>query len=318
MPNLYLITPVFNDSESLTCLLQDLQAVNEEHGPLHVVIVEDGSLTKPVTEQMLENLPYKVQLITLIRNIGHQRAIAVGLSHVANCTDVDRIIIMDGDGEDRPEDIGNLLSALDNKQIDVVVAQRRKRQESLTFKTFYRLYKGVFRLLTGQFIKFGNFCAMTPKAAKRLAHMDELWMHFPATVIKSGLARNNQKVDRGKRYAGRSKMNLVSLITHGLSSVAVFSEGVLTRIILFCAAIAGTTILLSIATVGIKLFGLATPGWFTVAAGALSGLLVQTATIALVSLLIMINSRNSNPMIPLKQSSVYIDKIQDFPASSQG
>ncbi|MES9963297.1 MAG: glycosyltransferase [Candidatus Sedimenticola sp. 20ELBAFRAG] len=317
MSKTYIITPVYNDRQSLDKLLQELAPVHQSHGPIRVVVVDDGSLHEPTEREHLQKHPYDIELIKLHRNVGHQRAIAIGLSHVCKQTDVKRIVVMDGDGEDRPGDIPQLLDTLGpSEKPTVVVAQRRKREENRLFKVFYRIYKALFRLLTGKIIQFGNFCAMTPQAAERLVQMDEMWMHFPATVIKSGLQVTNSAVDRGKRYYGSSKMNLVSLITHGLSSVAIFTESVLTRIILFCAAIAATSIALILVALTIKVFGYATPGWFTVAIGALLGLLVQTATIALISLLIAMNSRNTPSVIPFKAASNYIKTIEEIKNAS--
>lgn len=104
-------------------------------------------------------------------------------------------------------------------------------------------------------------------------------------------------------------MNLVSLITHGVRSVAVFVEGVLTRIILFCAFVALSSVVLILVALIVKLLGYATPGWLTVAVGALIGLLVQTATIALVSLLLAINTRNTAGLLPVKVGFDYVEKI---------
>jgi glycosyltransferase involved in cell wall biosynthesis len=306
MAKTYIITPVYNDRRSVKQLLDELCPLEQSHGPLQVVIVDDGSLKEPALTRELEGYPFAIELIRLRRNLGHQRAISTGLCHVAERADLKRIVVLDGDGEDRPQDISTLLDRLQTSGTDVVVAQRRKREESPLFKAFYQVYKKLFHLLTGHTIQFGNFCVMTPAALQRLVHMDELQMHFPATIIKSGLRIESVEVDRGKRYFGSSKMNLVSLITHGLSSVAIFTESVLTRIILFCAVIAASSIVLILIALAIKLMGYATPGWFTVAVGALLGLLVQTATITLISLLIAINSRNSTHQIPLKIHSEYI------------
>lgn len=309
MKKLYVVTPAFNDRPSLMRLLDELTQLRNDARQLVVVVVDDGSLEDPIEVRHLRDRPYDIELITLKRNLGHQRAIATGLVQVARRADADQVVIMDGDGEDRPQDVSRLLEELESEACDVVVAQRRKREESRIFKVFYRLYRGLFYLLTGEEIRFGNFCALTPLALRRLVHMEELWMHLPATIIASRLSRRNIETDRGKRYCGRSKMNLVSLITHGVRSVAVFVEGVLTRIILFCAFVALSSVVLILVALIVKLLGYATPGWLTVAVGALIGLLVQTATIALVSLLLAINTRNTAGLLPVKVGFDYVEKI---------
>ncbi|OOZ36467.1 glycosyltransferase [Solemya velesiana gill symbiont] len=318
MPKTYIITPVYNDRQSLDKLLRELAPVHDSHGPIQAVVVDDGSLQEPTITTHLQGHPFEIQLIKLKRNVGHQRAISIGLSHTVRQKDAERIVVLDGDGEDRPENIPQLLDTLQaTENADVVVAQRRRREESRVFKVFYQIYKRLFRLLTGKIIQFGNFCAMTPDAARLLVQMDELPMHFPASIIKSGLNIEPVEVDRGKRYFGQSKMNMVSLITHGLSSVAIFTESVLTRIIIFCGMVAATSILLILVALTIKLMGYATPGWFTMAVGALIGLLIQTATITLISLLIAINNKRTSTLTPLKVSSDYISSVEPVTASAE-
>lgn len=315
MSRLHILIPVYNDVEALTRLLDGI--ARSVADPVDVLVVDDGSLDQPVTAESLRDRPLDVELIRLRRNVGHQRAIAIGLCHLVKKGSEGVFLVMDGDGEDRPEDIPRLVAALAGEGADVVVAERRKRSESRLFKGFYKVYKGLFHLLTGRVIRFGNFCAMTPEAARRLVYMDELWMHFPATMIKSGLRLGQLPVDRGSRYCGSSRMNLVSLVTHGLRSVAIFTEAVLTRIIIFCALVAVSSLALILTAFTIKLLGFATPGWFTVAIGALLGLLVQTATITLISLLIAMNSRHSAAQIPFLFSAEYVDSVEGLGATGR-
>ena len=314
MSRLHILIPVYNDVEALNKLLDGI--ARSVADAVDVLVVDDGSLDQPVADRSLRDRPLDVELIRLRRNVGHQRAIAVGLCHLVRKRSEGVFLVMDGDGEDRPEDIPRLVAALADEGVDAVVAERRKRRESRLFRGFYEIYKGLFRLLTGKVIRFGNFCAMTPEAARRLVYMDELWMHVPATLLKSGLRLHYLPVDRGSRYCGRSRMNLVSLVTHGLRSVAIFTEAVLTRIILFCAMVAGSSLALILTAFAIKLLGFATPGWFTVAVGALLGLLVQTATITLISLLIAMNSRHSAAQIPFLFAVEYIESVESLGATS--
>lgn len=309
MHELYIVTPVFNDRPSLGRLLDELVPLQNGNRRLHVLVVEDGSPQDPVEISDLQGRPFEIELVTLKRNLGHQRAIATGLAHVAVNGAPDQVVIMDGDGEDCPQDIPSLLDELQEGACDLVVARRRKRQESRTFKIFYRIYRALYAMLTGSEIRFGNFCAMNPRALRRLVQMEELWMHLPATVMVSRLPLRHVEVDRGRRYFGNSKMNLVSLITHGLRSIAVSIESVLTRMILFSAAIAGASVFLILVALIIKVFGYATPGWLTVAVGALLVLLVQTATVALVSLLLAINTRNTAGLMPVKVAFDYIERV---------
>ena len=316
MQRVYLIIPVFNDRDSLRILKDELAGLNWHNRKPHLVVVDDGSMAEPTILDDLDGFPYQADLISLKRNVGHQRAIAIGLSYVVKQGDGDLVVVMDGDGEDKPDDIPGLLEALENDKTDVAVAKRRRREENQTFKFLYHLYKRFFRMLAGHAIQFGNFCVMTPRAAQRLVQMDELWMHFPATLLKSGIEISSLLVDRGKRYSGVSKMNIISLTTHGLRSIAVFTETVLTRIMLFCAAVATTSIVLIFLALLLKLMGHATPGWMTAAVGALIGLLVQTATISLLSLLISMNSRNASNLVPMNVAFDYIERVDKHPQTN--
>jgi hypothetical protein len=312
--NVYIVTPVFNDRPSLLALLREMDGLGGAVPIRRVVVVEDGSLEDPTGVEDLRGHGFDIELIRLVRNVGHQRAIAIGLVQVAGSVGADQVVVMDSDGEDRPQDIGPLLQALSREQCEVAVAERRKRQEGLKFRVLYRVYRAVFNLLTGQEIRFGNFCALSADAVKRLVYMQELWMHLPACVISSRLARCHVATDRGRRFFGTSKMNYVSLVVHGLRSVAVFVESVLTRIIVFCAVLAGTSLALILCALAIKVLGFATPGWMTTAVGALGGFLVQTATLALIAVLLAINTRSASGVMPIREALAFVDRVDFIPA----
>jgi hypothetical protein len=314
---LYLIVPVYNDRRSLLRLVQELADVHASHGPLQLVVVEDGSLLDPLQPAELREQPFSIDLLQLYRNVGHQRAIAIGLAHVAQQADARVVAVLDADGEDRPDQLPRLLDRLAQGGAEVIVARRGRRSEGPLFKAFYRVYQGLFRLLTGRVIRFGNFVALSTRALQRIVHMDELWMHFPATLLLSGLPLGEVEVDRGRRYHGESRMNLVSLVTHGLRSVAVFTESVLTRILLFCAAISVPSLVLIGVASAIKLVGLATPGWFTTAVGVLLVLLAQVATIALVSVLLALQARNGAAQAPLRIAADYLAEVSRLPGGAR-
>ena len=216
------------------------------------------------------------------------RAIAVGLSWVAQRfgNAAQRIVTMDSDGEDVPATIAELVKPLDRADVDVVVAQRRNRVETLRFRIFYWLYKRLFHLMAGRRISFGNFMAMKPMAAKRLAGMHELWIHVAGSVLASKLRIVGCPLDRGPRYAGRSKLNFVGLALHGFRGLMVFAEDVLVRVGIACAAVAAVSVAAMAVAVVLKLVGLATPGWFSVALGILLLVLLQTGTLTLTMLML--------------------------------
>lgn len=282
---LVVVTPVYEDREASAQLFMEL--ANNFGASAFVVVVDDGSVREPVDPDSLRHAGLSGVVIRLRRNIGHQRAIAVGLGFVADeLPEADRIVVMDSDGEDRPATIHALLDALRSPQFDVAVAERKSRVETLRFRAFYVLYKIIFGALTGRRISFGNFMALTPGAVKRLSAMHESWTHVAGSVLASKLRLAVVPLDRGARYAGRSKMNFVGLALHGFKALMVFAEDVLVRVGLACVVISVLAVLGALAAVVLKLVGFATPGWFSVALGVLFLVFLQTAALTLMTLML--------------------------------
>lgn len=211
------ITPIVEDRAAAVRLFDDLRATLGERA--HIVAVDDGSLRDPMRPADLDG---RGELLTLPHNRGHQNAIATGLAHVrASLVDVDAVVLMDSDGEDSPSSIPGLLNALRTSDADVAVAQRRGRHRSLRFVACYRAYRMLFRTLTGHSMDFGNFMAMTPDAARRLADAPTTHRHVAATVLICGVRVERVPTHRSPRYSGHSRMNVASLSRHGVRSLLV-------------------------------------------------------------------------------------------------
>ena len=288
------VMPVYEDQEAASRLMKNLR---QEYGDaVTVVAVDDGSVRHPIDASTLDAAGIKGVVIKLRRNVGHQRAIAIGLNYVADqMPDCPCTIVMDSDGEDTPGSIRELVVPLQSPDVDVVVAERKSRVETWRFKTFYVVYKALFQLLSGRKISFGNFMALKPFAIKRVAAMQELWMHIAACVLTSKLRLKTTPIDRGPRYAGKSKMNFVGLALHGFRALMVFAEDVLVRVGIACSLVAVMTIVGSIVAVGLKLAGVATPGWFSVALGILLLMFLQTGAVTLMTLMLTGVVRSGSP-----------------------
>ena len=186
---LQIVVPVFNDWPSLFALLNDLdRACTPLDCSVSVMAVDDGSTdTAPSKLTNLKSFAAlrQVQIVKLATNIGHQRAIAIGLSKTMAETNADAVIVMDSDGEDRPQDIPRLLAAVSGQSEFAVVAQRQHRTNTLVFKFFYVFYKAVFTILIGRRINFGNFCLISRGYANRLIMTAELWNNLPAALLRS-------------------------------------------------------------------------------------------------------------------------------------
>ena len=282
---LVVVTPVFEDFEASSRLFKELAV--QFGNDVFVVAVDDGSVKQPLEIERLLNAGIEGVVLKLRRNVGHQRAIAIGLGYVSEHMQPEqRVVVMDSDGEDLPSTIPALLAQLESDQTDVVVAERKSRVETLRFKVFYALYKGFFGLMTGRSISFGNFMALKPASVRRLVAMRELSIHVAGAVLASKLRTSVCPLDRGPRYAGQSKINFVGLVLHGFKGLMVFAEDVLVRGGIACAGIAVLSVIGAVAAIVLKLIGFSTPGWFSIALGILILMFLQTGALALVTLML--------------------------------
>lgn len=304
---LIVIMPIYEDRESATLLLRDLAAACPNRP--YIVAVEDGSVENPFGAEAISAAGLAGEVVHLARNMGHQRALAVGIVHVAATLSADAVVLMDSDGEDRPESVPPLVEALGGGGFDVVVAERRKRSETWQFRAFYFVYRQLFKLLTGRSIRFGNFSALSMRAVRRLVAMQETWVHVAAAVVVSRLRVGSVATDRGARYAGKSRMNFISLALHGLRSMMVFAEDILVRVGAFCALLSVMALGSLLASVVLKIIGFATPGWFSIAVGILVLILMQAGVLVFVTLMVsgMIRS-----VPPISQTTLeqLVDRIE--------
>jgi hypothetical protein len=313
--DLIVVTPVYEDVEASARLFRELAA--EFPRKPFIVAVDDGSVRQPLDTAGLQAAGAPGVVLKLRRNVGHQRAIAIGLGYVAERLQPhQRVVIMDSDGEDLPSTVPALLQALAPDDVDVVVARRKSRVETWRFKAFYAVYKRLFSLMTGRRIGFGNFMALKPAAVKRLVAMQELPIHVAGTVLASKLRTAACPLDRGPRYAGQSKMNFTGLALHGFKALMIFAEDVLVRIGIAATAIAALAVAGGVAAILLKLVGFATPGWFSVAFGILVLMLLQTGALALMSLMLTGVIRGGAVSTPLSYRD-YIEQTLETPPAAE-
>jgi hypothetical protein len=313
-----IVTPVYEDQESFAELCRHLADVERRAGArFHVIAVDDGSLAAPPKLSSIADARLSGEILRLARNVGHQAAISIGLARAHSMPNVSACIIMDSDGEDTPESIPALLEAVAHPRADVAVAERAKRSETLTFKTFYAVYKRLFRLLTGQVLRFGNFMALSPVALERLSGMYETSTHVAAATVKAKLRRADVPTDRGVRYAGSSKMNFPSLVLHGMRAVMVFSDLVLTRMALALVAMAAGVIAVVVIAVTMRFMGWTTPGWVTIVTGFALSLFVQTGLFTMITLIVSSLGRVDTPPRVRERALEYVARTErtDAPAA---
>lgn len=307
--SIYCVTPVYNDWESFSELYANTLIVQEEIKEKYVlkfIVVNDGSSEK----SNIQHSSINITVLNLKINIGHQRAIAVGLQYVYNeIDDVFAVLVLDSDGEDKPEHIKKLLAkATETDFTKIIFAERHKRQESLVFKTGYFFYKYLFYFLTGQKISFGNFSVIPQSLLGKVVHQNNIWNHYSGGILQSKIPFDKVLLDRGKRYKGVSKMNFNNLVIHGLSSIAVYFDYLSIRILklsLYGIAICFISVMYILYQ---KLFtDNAIPGWASSLILIISGIILQLFSVTLIVLLLQLSSRKH---INVPNPKIYKDFIE--------
>ncbi len=234
--NIIILVPIFNDFKSASKLIEQIDInIAELTDSFSVIVVNDASTDEKILETKNLNNIKSLKLINMRNNKGHARCIAAGLKHISENEDFDYIIPMDGDGEDRPEEIKNFVEKTKNYPNRTIVGERVKRSDSFIFKICYFLHKIVTYTFTGKFIKFGNFTCLTKQTVKKLIEEKATWSSFSGSLAKTESNLIKSPSIRGLRYFGPSKMNFINLIKHSLAIIAVFKTGVIFRSIAFYA-----------------------------------------------------------------------------------
>jgi polyisoprenyl-phosphate glycosyltransferase len=274
MQQAIILCPFYKDEESFNVFSTEVEkaVASIDAYKFSFLLVNDGTDVL----NLVSRLP--IEIIHLHRNTGHQKAIAIGLAHAHHNLEFQKIVIMDCDGEDNPEDISRLLK----ESTQIVVAKRMSRQEGRKFKFFYRLYKLFFFLLVGKKISFGNFMCLSKSQVTKLVYYSELWDHLAGAIIKSKLPYTSINAHRGKRYRGQSKMNFTSLVLHGLGAMGVFVEIIVSRILIFSFLMMAIGLFAIAFIFYIKYFtNKAIPGWATTTISSMLIVILQSFLLSL-------------------------------------
>ena len=234
MKKIKILIPIYNDWESLIKLLDEINKVISDikNAEFDCMIVNDASTIKPPEIKVPKNIK-KIEIFNMKQNKGHARCNAFAIRYLSKKNDFDHLIVMDGDGEDRPEEIKYLVNqALEDQNISVV-AKRVKRSEGFLFQILYEIHKLITLVFTGKQINFGNYSCLTKKDVVTLSQQESLWSSFSGTLKKSISRLNTINSTRGLRYFGPSKMSLLNLGIHSFSIIAVFKSQVFLRGLIF-------------------------------------------------------------------------------------
>ena len=229
-----ILIPIYNDWQSVSKLIDDINLnIAGSNNEISIIIVNDASnYDRQNEEKNLENI-HSIKILNMKINQGHSRCIATGLKYIYEKEDFDYVIPMDGDGEDRPEEIKEFLNQIKNSNDKPIVGERFKRSENLIFKICYQMHKLITLTFTGKSIKYGNFTCLPKTTVEKMINEKATWNSFSGSLRKIENDLLPVPSTRGTRYFGPSKMSFFNLLKHSLSIISVFRKTFLIRSALF-------------------------------------------------------------------------------------
>ena len=231
-----ILIPIYNDWLSVFKLLENIDSeIASLDVEASVLIVNDASTEQRSENNLILKNIKSVQVINMKKNRGHARCNAAGLKYINEKEDFDYAIPIDGDGEDRPEEIKLLIKKAKEYPDTAITAERVKRSEGFIFKSCYLIHKNLTYIFTGQLIKFGNYTCLPKSVVARMVEEEATWSSFSGSLSKITKEKKSVPSIRGPRYFGPSKMSFANLLKHSLSIIAVFKFTVLIRSIFFLA-----------------------------------------------------------------------------------
>ena len=234
MKKIKIIIPIYNDWQSVFKLLENIDnEISNLNSEFSVIVINDASNEKRAENHLNFQNIRTVKVINMKENKGHARCIAAGLKHVFEKEEFDYVIPMDGDGEDRPEEIKQLVDNLNYTPDKPIVGERIKRSEGIFFKFCYFVHKVITFTFAGEIVKYGNYTCLPKSIVEKLVNEKATWSSFSGSLAKVSKNRAIIPSERGNRYFGPSKMSFKNLIIHSLSIISVFKINVLIRSILF-------------------------------------------------------------------------------------
>ena len=234
MKKYIILIPIYNDKESLTKLIDNINSeIKDLNSKISIIVINDASSNQIIDEYKNTENINSIEIINMKENRGHARCIASGLKYIFEKKEFDYVIPMDGDGEDRPEEIKDFIQLAEQSEDKSIIAERVKRSEGLIFKVCYQTHKILTLAFTNQSIKFGNFTCLSKSTVEKMLNEKATWNSFSGSLKKIETNLLSVPSIRGIRYFGPSKMNFFNLLKHSLSIISVFRKTVLIRSALF-------------------------------------------------------------------------------------
>ena len=234
MKKFKILIPLYNDWKSVSKLLNEIDSqTNNWDAEVSIIIVNDASTEKKSGLEFIFKKIKSVKILNMKKNKVHQRCIAAGLKYICENEDFDRVIIMDADGEDRPEELNDFFKKAKENPNMTITGNRFKRSEGFVFKVLYEAHKLLTLIFTGKLIKFGNFSCLPKNHVQQLVQKPYLWNSYSSSVVRTIDERTFIPSTRGTRYVLPSKMNFFALIFHSLSIISVFRNAVIIRSVIY-------------------------------------------------------------------------------------
>ena len=308
---LKILIAVYNDWSSLDVLLGEIykklnQTVWKNY---EVYIVNDAS-----TIEIPEKNKKKIKIINLFNNIGSQGAISIGVKYIQKkIDDMTHLLIMDSDGEDKPEDIVRLLDECKNNENKIVFARRKKRRESVLFRVLHFTYKKIFKMLIGKDLDFGNFSCMTKANLNKIVNINNLQTHYSASILRSKIPFSKIDCEKGFRIEGSSKLDFWKHFAHALMSLSVFVDLIAIKFFFISLVGIALSIITALIIFIVKLY------YPKILLGIASTILLSLAIITIVlflislfSLIIFLNNKNQNYSPSNKSIDHLIENVEDL------
>jgi len=233
MKKFIILIPLYNDWKSVSKLLNEIDLqINNWEAEVSIFLVNDASTEERSGLDSNYKKIKSVKILNMKENRVHQRCIATGLKYISKNEKFDHVIIMDADGEDRPEELNAFYKKTHENPNITITGNRFKRSEGLVFKTLYEVHKVLTLIFTGKLIKFGNFTCLPKIHVDQLIQKPYLWNSYSSSIVRANNERTFIPSTRGLRYVLPSKMNFFSLIFHSLTIISVFKNVVIARSII--------------------------------------------------------------------------------------
>jgi len=307
------LIPVYDDWDSVAVVVDELDNCCQSLGrELRLLIVDDGSYQVDYVQALPSpgHCISRIDILCLRHNLGHQRAIAVGLAWLEANSAGAAVVIMDADGEDAPSDVPRLIKRFEETGLaKVVFAARKRRSEGVVFQVFYHAYRVAHRLLTGISVRVGNFSLLPWPLLRRIVVVSELWNHYAASVFKARLPMTTIPTVRAPRLAGRSSMNFTALVMHGLSAMSVLGDRISVRLLIAAGALLATVALVGLTLAASGVLQAAGIGSVSSVAALVVLLVSQILFGVLLFAFQVLGRRDTAGFLPIRDYPYFVDRL---------